>query len=169
MDHASIDALIDVNLHAPMQLTRAVLPGMLERKHGRIVDISSMSGSSCLPGVSVYGATKAGLSHFSSYLHAELDGTGVTTTIVELGPVDNEMGNSLDDHGPMHRSLQRLRALHLVVSLPPDRVARAIVRAVERDDTYLRMPKRAAAFPILATLPRQAGRLLLAGVDLRSS
>jgi short-subunit dehydrogenase len=169
MDPGSIDALIDVNLHAPIQLTRAALPAMLARGSGRIVDISSLSGSSCTPGVAVYGATKAGLSHFSAYLRAELLGTPVGATIVELGPVDNEMGNSLDDHGPMHRSLDRLRALRLVVSLPSERVARAIVRAVERDATYLRMPKRAAAFPIITTLPRQVGRLLLAGVDRSST
>ncbi len=169
MDPASIDALIDVNLHAPIQLTRAALPGMLARRTGRIVDISSMAGSSCLPGVAVYGATKAGLSHFNGYMRAELAGTGVSTTLVELGPVDNEMGNSLDAHGPMHRSLDRLRALRLVKELPPERVARAIVRAVERDDTYLRMPKRAAAFPVIATVPRQLGRVLLAGVDVKAS
>jgi hypothetical protein len=40
-----------------------------------------------------------------------------------------------------------------------------IVRAVQRDATYLRMPKRAAAFPIVSALPRQMGRVLLAGVD----
>jgi short-subunit dehydrogenase len=169
MDPSSIDALIDVNLHAPIQLTRAALPAMLRRGSGRIVDISSMAGSSCLPGVAVYGATKAGLSHFNGYQRAELAGTGVSTTLVELGPVDNEMGNSLDDHGPMHRSLDRLRTLRLLKELPPERVARAIVRAVERDATFLRMPKRAAAFPVIATLPRQLGRVLMTGVDVKAS
>ncbi len=60
--------------------------------------------------------------------------------------------------------MQRLRSLRLIRHLPPERVAAAIVRAVERDKTYLRMPKRAAAFPIVAALPRQLGRVLLAGV-----
>jgi short-subunit dehydrogenase len=169
MDPASIDALIDVNLHAPIQLTRAALPAMLARGSGRILDISSMAGSSCLPGVAVYGATKSALSHFNGYLRAELAGTGVSTTLVELGPVDNEMGNSLDEHGPMHRSLDRLRLLRLLKELPSERVARAIVHAVERDATYLRMPKRAALFPVVATLPRQLGRVLMAGVDVKAS
>jgi len=168
MDPASIDALIDVNLHAPMELTRAALPAMLARGSGRIVDISSMAGSSCTPGIAVYSATKAGLSHFNACLRAELTGTGVTAMIVELGQLDNEMGNSLDEHGPTHRSLERLRKLHLVAHLSAERAARAIVRAVERDATYLRMPKRAAAFPVISTLPRQVGRVLLAGVDRKT-
>jgi short-subunit dehydrogenase len=168
MDPASIDALLDVNLHAPMELTRAALPAMLARGSGRIVDISSMAGSSCTPGIAVYSATKAGLSHFNACLRAELAGTGVSATIVELGQLDNEMGNSLDDHGPTHRSLERLRKLHLVANLSAERAARAIVRAVQRDATYLRMPKRAAAFPVISTLPRQVGRVLLAGVDRKT-
>jgi short-subunit dehydrogenase len=168
MDPKSIDALIDVNLHAPIELTRAALPAMLARGSGRIVDISSMAGSSCTPGVAVYSATKAGLSHFNACLRAELAGSGVSATIVELGQLDNQMGNSLDEHGPTHRSLERLRTLHLISHLSAERAARAIVRAVERDATYLRMPKRAAAFPVITTLPRQFGRVLLAGVDRKT-
>ncbi len=168
MDPASIDALIDVNLHAPMQLTRAVLSSMLVRGRGRIVDISSMAGASCTPGVATYSATKAGLTHFNACLRAELVGSGVSAMIVELGPVDTAMEATLHTHGPTDRSMNRLRALRLTRHLPTERVARAIVRAVERDATYLRMPKRAAAFPVVAALPRQMGRLLLAGLDHRS-
>jgi short-subunit dehydrogenase len=168
-DPASIDAVIDVNLHAPIQLTRAVLPGMLARGSGRIVDISSMAGASCTPGTATYSATKAGLTHFNACLRAELLGTGVTSLVVELGPVETEMEANLHTHAPTDRSMARLRTLHLIRHLPSERVATAIVRAVARDATYLRMPKRAAAFPIVAALPRQMGRVLLAGVDRRSS
>jgi short-subunit dehydrogenase len=165
MDPASIDALIDVNLHAPLQLTRAALPAMLARGSGRIVDVSSLAGVSCTPGVATYSATKAGLTHFNACLRSELVGTGVTAMVVELGPVDTEMDANLHSHGPTHRSLERLRTLGLVRELTPERVARAIVRAVERDATYLRMPKRAAPFAAIASLPRQVGNALLAGVD----
>ncbi len=169
MDTASIDALIDVNLHAPIQLTRAVLPSMLARRSGRIVDVSSMAGASCSPGVAVYSATKAGLTHFNACLRGELLGTGVSAMVVELGPVETEMEANLHTHPPTDRSLQRLRTLRLIRHLPSERVARAIVRAVERDATYLRMPKRAAGFPIVAALPRQIGSVLLAGVDRTST
>ncbi len=163
-DRSSIDALIDVNLHAPIQLSRAALPAMVARGSGHIVDVSSMAGASCTPGVAVYSATKAGLTHFNACLRSELHGTGVGLTVVELGPVDTEMEANLHTHGPTHASMQRLRTLRLIPHLPPERVAAAIVRSVEHDRTYLRMPKRAAAFPAMAALPRQLGRLLLTGV-----
>jgi short-subunit dehydrogenase len=168
MDRASIDALIDVNLHAPLQLTRATLPAMLARGSGYIVDISSMAGASCTPGVAAYSATKAGLTHFNACLRNELLGTGVQLGIVELGPVDTEMEENLHTHAPTHRSMQRLRMLRLIRHIDPSRVAAAVTRMIERDATYLRMPKRAAAFPIIAAVPRQIGRVLLAGIDRRS-
>ena len=163
-DPASIDALIDVNLHAPIQLTRAALPAMLARRSGYIVDVSSMAGASCTPGTAVYAATKAGLTHFNASIRAELHDSGVRFAVVELGPVDTEMEANLHSHTPTHDSMQRLRQLRLIRHLPPERVAAAIVRTVEHDNTYLRMPKRAAAFPIVAALPRQMGRVLLAGI-----
>ena len=167
---ADIDAIIDVNLHAPIQLTHAVLPSMLARDSGMIVDISSMAGSTVNPGIVTYSATKAGLSHFSACLrNNELMGTGVGALIVELGPVETDMEVMLHQHPPTHRAMVRLRRLRLIRNLPPARVAGAIVQSVEKDRTYLRMPKRAAAFPILAAVPRQVGRLLLAGIDRRST
>lgn len=169
IEPSDIDGIIDVNLHAPIQLARAALPGMLGRRNGKIVDISSMAGASCTPGVVTYSATKAGLTHFSACLRDELRGSGVSNLIVELGPVDTEMEAMLHAHGPTHRSMVRLKHLRLIRHLPVPRVSAAIVRAVEKDSTYLRMPKRAAAFPVVAALPRQMGRLLLAGVDRRSN
>ncbi len=160
-----IDGIIDVNLHTPIQLARAALPAMLARGSGKIVDVSSMAGASCTPGVATYSATKAGLTHFDACLRDELRGSGVSNLIVELGPVDTEMEAMLHSHGPTHRSMVRLKHLRLIRHLPPSRVAGAIVRAVERDSTYLRMPKRAAGFPIVAALPRQVGRVLLAGIN----
>ena len=165
LDPSTIDEIIDVNLHAPIQLARAVLPSMLERGHGKIVDISSMSGASVTPGIATYSATKAGLTHFNACLRDEIRGTGVDNLVVELGPVDTEMEAMLHSHGPTHRTMVRLRKLRLIRHLPAPRVAASIVRAIENDHIYLRMPKRAAAFPIVTAIPRQVGRVLLAGVD----
>ena len=169
MDAASIDAIIDVNLHAPIELTRAALPAMLRRGSGKIVDISSMAGTAATPGTIVYSATKAGLTHFNAGLRAEVKGTGVTGLIVELGPVDTEMEANLHSFGPTHRAMERYKTLKLTKHLPTERVARSIVRAVQRDATYLRMPKRAVLFPVMAALPRQIARVLLAGVDVKAS
>jgi len=168
MDRSSIDAIVDVNVHTPIQLSRAALPAMIARGSGKIVDISSMAGVVCNPGTAVYSATKAALTHFDSCLRVELEGTGVSTLVVELGLVETEMEANLHTYGPTDRALARVTKLRLTRHLSTERVARTIVRAVERDSSTLRMPKRAAAFPMVTALPRRVGRALLKGVDLTS-
>jgi short-subunit dehydrogenase len=80
-----IDRAIDVNLRAPMQLTRALLPGMLERGSGHFVFVSSLAGKVPAAGSTVYSATKFGLRGFGDSLHDELHGTGVGATTVFPG------------------------------------------------------------------------------------
>jgi short-subunit dehydrogenase len=160
-----IRELILVNLLAPMLLSRAVLPGMLERRRGHIVNVSSLAGTNALPGVAPYSTSKAGLSHFTASLRAELKGTSVTTTLVEIGPVESSMMDSLRGHEPTRRALERLAKLQLVADLDMDRVADALVQAIERDRRHLRLPHRDALFPLLTEAPRRMTEWLLAGVD----
>src|SRR4051794_31779855 len=68
---------IDVNLRAPMQLPRALLPAMIERGKGHVVFVSSLSGKVPAAGSVVYAATKFGLRGFGASIHDELHGTGV--------------------------------------------------------------------------------------------
>ena len=78
-----IARLLAVNLCAPMLLCRAVIPGMRSRGRGHIVNVSSLSGTNALPGLAPYSASKAGLSHFTAALRAELKGTPITTTLAQ--------------------------------------------------------------------------------------
>jgi short-subunit dehydrogenase len=80
-----IDRVLDVNLGAPVHLTHALLPGMLERGSGHLVYISSISGKVASPRASLYNATKFGLRGFSLSLHDELRGTGVGCTTIFPG------------------------------------------------------------------------------------
>ena len=80
-----IDRALDVNLRAPMQISRAVLPGMLERGFGRVIYISSMAGKVANAYSSVYSATKFGLRGFALALHDELRGSGVSVSAVFPG------------------------------------------------------------------------------------
>ncbi len=84
LDHRpeDIDQEIAVNLTAPLQLTRALLPAMVERGRGCIVMVSSMSGKSPTPWNAVYTATKHGLVGFTASLDIELQGTGVHAGVV---------------------------------------------------------------------------------------
>ena len=84
---ASIQETIEVNLIAPMALTRLVLPGMLERKAGHIVNIASIAAKSGAPYAATYSGTKAGLAEWTRALRLELAGTGVHFSTIFPGYV----------------------------------------------------------------------------------
>ncbi len=79
------EAMIDTNVKGVTRMTRALLPGMVDRKRGHIVNIGSVSGHIPYPGGNVYGATKAFVAQFNLNLRADLLGTPVRVTNVEPG------------------------------------------------------------------------------------
>lgn len=80
-----IDRAIDVNLRAPIQLARLLLPGMVQRGRGHLVFISSLSGKTASPGSGLYSAAKFGLRGFAAGVREDLVGTGVGVTVVFPG------------------------------------------------------------------------------------
>ena len=118
-----IDSAIDVNLRAPMQLARALVPGMQERGAGHLVFVSSISGKVALGGAAVYSATKFGVRGFAFGLREDLRGTGVGVTTVFPGFISD--AGMFADTG---------------IRLPPGSgsrtagdVAAAVIRGVERN------------------------------------
>jgi uncharacterized protein len=118
-----IDRALDVNLRAPMQLTRALLPGMLERGRGHLVYVSSLSGKVASSGSSVYSATKFGLRGFAAGLREDLHLGNVGVTVVFPGFV-SDAGMFADSGARLPR---------WVGTVTPDQVAEAVVRGVERE------------------------------------
>ncbi|MQB12313.1 SDR family NAD(P)-dependent oxidoreductase [Agrobacterium sp. ICMP 6402] len=91
IDPAEIDAMIDINLKAPMHLTRAFLPGMVERKRGHLIYLGSSGGRAPYPSMGAYGPSKAGLSLFCDNLRCDLLGTSVRVSEVVPGRVQTEL------------------------------------------------------------------------------
>lgn len=81
---------VTVNALALMELTRAALPGMIERGGGAILNVASIAAFQPVPGAAVYAATKAFVQTFSEAVHEELRGTGVSCTALSPGPVPTE-------------------------------------------------------------------------------
>lgn len=81
------ETMLATNVAGLMRLTRALLPGMVARDRGTIVNISSVAGSYPYPGGNVYGATKAFVTQFTLNLKADLTGTNVRATSIEPGLV----------------------------------------------------------------------------------
>jgi NAD(P)-dependent dehydrogenase (short-subunit alcohol dehydrogenase family) len=82
-----IERQIQTNLTGPIHLAQAVLPHLRAQGHGRIIQISSMTGQSAAPGTAVYCATKWGVEGFFESLATEVKGFGIGVTIVEPGSV----------------------------------------------------------------------------------
>jgi short-subunit dehydrogenase len=112
--------MIDLNVMATMALTQAVLPEMIERHSGHIVNIASVAGLAPTPFGSVYAATKHAVVGFSESLRWELDGTGVSTSVVCPYFV-REAGLYHDNSGGEESK---------VATSSPQEVADAVVKAI---------------------------------------
>ena len=123
MPPEKIDDLVAVNLLGAVRLTRAVLPSMLERRRGHIVNVASIAGHVGVRDEALYAATKAALLTFSEGLRYEVQESGVRVSTVSPGLVDTEFFARRGS--PLRRRRPR--------PIPPERVAEAIVRAIERN------------------------------------
>jgi short-subunit dehydrogenase len=146
---APAEPLIALNLHAPIALTAALLPGMRERGRGHLAYVGSIAGLAGVREEAVYAATKAGLLAFAASLRAELAGTGVTVSTMSPGAVDT--GFWAARGAPYHRRLPRL--------IPAQRVARRLVGDLGADADRVE-PRWLAVVPVLRALsPRGYGAL----------
>ena len=153
-DVGTVARTVAINLTAPIHLTGLVLPGMVERGRGHVVNIASLAGKKAVAYEAVYGGTKAGLIEWTSALRAELVGTGVSLSAVCPGYVTGE--------GMFARF--GLAPPALIGSCTPEQVARAVVRSIQRDRAEVIVNSRPVR-PLLALyalFPGLATRLLAA-------
>ena len=87
---ASIEQMIDTNIKGLLYVTHALLPGMIERDSGHIVNLGSIAGNYPYPGGNVYGATKAFVKQFTLNLRSDLLGKNIRVSVIEPGMCDTE-------------------------------------------------------------------------------
>lgn len=92
----SFDAHLAINLRAPFLVIRSLLPAMLERGSGLIVNIGSVAGRKAFPGNAAYSASKFGLRGLHEVLVEEVRGTGVRASLVEPAATDTSLWDALD-------------------------------------------------------------------------
>ena len=97
------DQMIDTNCKGLAYVTRAVLPGMVERRRGHVINMGSVAGTYPYPGGNVYGGTKAFVHQFSIALRSDVHGTGVRVTCVEPGMADTEF-STVRFHGDKEKA-----------------------------------------------------------------
>lgn len=91
------DAVIETNLKAVFRLSKAVMRGMMKARYGRIINITSVVGSSGNPGQANYAAAKAGVAGMSRALARELGSRNITVNCVAPGFIDTDMTKALPD------------------------------------------------------------------------
>ncbi len=155
-----------LNFEAPMVLTRQVLPGMLARRKGHVVFLSSLAGTGGFPGLAVYAGTKAGISNFVASIRMELRDTPITTTVVAPGPVDTEMWDHIEDAGEYDAMLKRLRLFQLIPKKSPELIAKRTVAATIAEKRHVRTPRRLLLNHLLREAPTRITETLLQGVKL---
>ncbi|MGH3676753.1 MAG: SDR family NAD(P)-dependent oxidoreductase [Mycobacterium sp.] len=123
LDPADAEAVMRINFFAPMHLTLAVLPEMLERNAGLIVNVSSVGGRLGIIHESAYCASKFALCGWSEVLAVDLHDTGVSVKLIQPGPVDTEIWDQPDNDAPLYDGPK----------FPPDEVAAGIITALGSD------------------------------------
>jgi NADP-dependent 3-hydroxy acid dehydrogenase YdfG len=143
------EEMIDTNIKGVLYVTRAVVPGMVARGHGHVVNLGSTAGEVTYPGGGVYCATKAGLKAINDGLRMDLLGTSVRVTSVDPGMVETEF-SEVRFHGDKERAAKVYQGL---TPLTATDVADAIVWAVSR-------PAHVNIAQVLLTSVDQANSLL---------
>jgi NAD(P)-dependent dehydrogenase (short-subunit alcohol dehydrogenase family) len=143
-------AIVDTNLTGALLGNRAALPA-LRARGGAIVHVASLGGIVPMPFETAYGATKAGLRHLSFSLRAELEGSGVTVSVVTPNSVDT--AQLAQELGHDEASLSFADP-----ALPPDAVGSAVLRAIRSGAPEVLVP---AGSGLLARIAAAFPRLLL--------
>lgn len=115
-DAATVDHVTRVNYLAPVRLTLALLPHMVERGAGRIVNVSSVAATLSSPGEAAYAASKAALAVFSEVMAVDLWDTGVRVLVVYPGVVDTELFD-IPDNDPLLAPVERIPVSQCVADI----------------------------------------------------
>ncbi|MDD9923973.1 MAG: SDR family NAD(P)-dependent oxidoreductase [Boseongicola sp.] len=122
--------LIDINLVSVFEVSRQVLPSMIDQDYGRIVNIASLAGKEGTPHLSAYSAAKAGVIALTKSLGKELAQTGIRVNCIAPGPIDTELFQQLDTHvretmlakSPMGRAGTVEELAHIVLLLASEEI-----------------------------------------------
>ena len=120
LDPSDAEAVMRVNFFAPMRLTLAVLPMMLARDSGVVVNVSSVGGRLGIIHESAYCASKFALCGWSEAMAVDLHGTGVSVKLIQPGPVDTEIWDQPDNDEPLYQGPK----------VPAEEVADGIIAAL---------------------------------------
>lgn len=119
---AEVERTMGLNFHSPVRMTLALMPRMLERRQGIVVNVASIAGRLGVAKEAAYCASKFALCGWSEALFVDLAGTGVDVRLVQPGAIETEIWDQPDNDSPFYDGPKE----------PPAVVAEAIVTAIEQ-------------------------------------
>jgi 3-hydroxy acid dehydrogenase/malonic semialdehyde reductase len=132
------ETMVDTNIKGLLYMTRRILPAMVDRGEGHVINLGSIAGSWPYPGGNTYGATKAFVQQFSRNLRADLQGTGVRVTNIEPGLAESEFsivrfGGDADKAAKVYEGTQPLTPVDIaeIIYWTASRPAHVNINAVE--------------------------------------
>ena len=147
-DLDAVRSMLEINVWGLANMTRAVLPGMRQRRSGAVVNISSVGGVVAFPALSFYNASKFAVEALSESLAQEVAPLGIKVLLVEPGPFRTDWAGRSADEAPRTipdydatagARMQMIRGYSGQQPGDPQRAAAAIVQTVESDDPPLRL------------------------------
>lgn len=122
------EEMIDTNVKGLLYVTRAVLPGMVSRGRGHVINVGSVAGRDAYVGGNVYGATKAAVAMLTRGMRMDLLGAGIRVTNIEPGMVETEF-SQVRFHGDEARAAKVYQG---ITPLTPEDIAESIVWSLNR-------------------------------------
>lgn len=150
-----INAIFNVNVFAPLQLTTALLPVLYEKRQGTIVFVASQASKMVTPKSSLYSATKFALRGYANGLRLEAKQKGVHVLVVNPGPIDTDFFAIADQTGLYGQAVETMM-------LQPDDVAKALYGAVLKRKREVNLPKWMAFSAILSEVFPNLSDLIIA-------
>ncbi|MBU8907831.1 SDR family NAD(P)-dependent oxidoreductase [Desertibacillus haloalkaliphilus] len=132
-DLSELKAMFDVNVYGMMACTKAVLPSMIERNQGHIINIGSLAGKLATPKSSGYAATKHAVLGFTNGVRLELQQTNVHVTSVNPGPIKTPFFETADQTGTYVKNVERMM-------LEPTYVSSKIIDVIRRPKREVNVP-----------------------------
>jgi len=120
---AEVERTMTINYFSPVAITLELLPLMLERRSGTIVNVSSLGGRLGITTEAAYSGSKFALAGWSESLAIDLDGSGVTVRLILPGAIDTEIWDQPDNDAPLYDGPK----------VPPSEIAGGIVDAIDSE------------------------------------
>jgi short-subunit dehydrogenase len=125
--------MFEVNVYGLVACTKMVLPAMIERKKGHIINIASQAGKISTPKSSLYSATKHAVLGFTNSLRMEVKNSNIYVTSVNPGPIKTDFFTIADKQGNYVKNVERWM-------LDPNKVARKIVHSMFTPKREINLP-----------------------------